>query len=190
MATDLYKETETGSELINIMSFLTWNDGTESPEFKQGTKKQLCISLDFSTYTDVEQFKDFNDELDARLAKFRQLNSFPLFAVHNSVLTDNQGFSRYKRGYAINFGEDAEGAARLVSEILTKVNGWSPTEPYDMFTNVGEDVWRARDAWDVAHGFAESSDPESTDSGDNSGCLGMIIAFVVSISITLYSLFS
>jgi hypothetical protein len=84
--------------------------------------------------------------------------------------------SRYGREYAINFGTDAEGAARLISEVLIKVEGWSPTDTYDMFTNVGDNVERARKAWDEAHGF----------SNDNSGCAGIIIAFIAFISTVIY----
>lgn len=190
VSTDLYKMIDDCISAINIMNFVTWSDDTKSPEF-DGSKKGLCIGLGFSTYmdfTDDPAIKNFNDKEDAQLTKFRQLDSFPLFTAHICTYEDEAGCSRYGREYAINFGEDAEGAARLVSEILIKVNGWSPTEPYDMFTNVGNNINRAREAWNAAHGFAESSDPESTDSGDNSGCLGIIIALIVSIT-TLCSVF-
>ena len=166
VVTDLLKETATGEKsAVSIISSLLWADGTDSPEFVRSKgKKQLCIINGFDTYTDtdVASLKEFNDEKDAQLARFRQLDSFPLFTAHNCTYEDEYGSSCYGREYAINFGEDAEGAARLVSEILIKVKGWSPTEPYDMFTNVGEDVYRARDAWDVAHGFGADSDSQQT----------------------------
>ena len=188
VSTDLLKKFDNRRELLCIMNGLIWKDGTVSPEF-DGSKKGLCIVLGFDTYmdfTDDPAFKNYNDEQDAQLAKFRQLDSFPLFTAHNCTCKDGYGCSLYGRSYAINFGEDAEGAARLVSEILIKVNGWSPTEPYDMFTNVGDNnIYRARDEWDAAHGFGTVSNFESTDSG----CLGIIIALIASISASLYSIF-
>lgn len=157
VATDLYKNFDNRCDCLSIMNLLSWQDGTRSPEF-DGKKKGLCICFDFSTYMDVANFKDFNDEKDAQLARFRQLDSFPLFTAHNCTYKEVDGRSRYGREYAINFGEDAEGAARLVSEILIKVYGWSPTEPYDMFTNVERGIVRARNAWMGAHGFGNDSD--------------------------------
>jgi hypothetical protein len=181
VATDLNKKVDNRYESLCIMSGLSWQDGTVSPEF-DGSKKGLCIANNFSTYMDVANNKEFNDEMDAQLARFRQLDSFPLFTAHICTYEDNYGYSRYGRVYAINFGEDAEGAARLVSEILIKVNGWSPTEPYDMFTNVGNNINRARETWKAAHGFGTVSNFESTDSGEDSG-LSNIIGWVVGIII-------
>lgn len=160
VATDLLKMVNTDeSSSVSIMSSLKWRDDTESPEFDGSDKKQLCITLGFGTYTDVSEprVKKFNQGQDAKLAKFRQLDSFPLFTPHSCAFVDEDGFSRYEREYAINFGEDAEGAARLVSEILIKVKGWSPTDTYDMFTNVGDNVERARNAWNEAHGLVDTN---------------------------------
>lgn len=182
VATDLLKEKANGDcECVNIMDGIRWEDGTVFPEF-DGSKRGLCIALGFDTYTDVAsyKYKEYNDRKDAQLAKFRQLDSFPLFTSHNYAFVDEGGCSRFRRLYAINFGEDAEGAARLVSEILIKVKDWSPTEPYDMFTNVGDNIDRARNAWDEAHGFQTAS--------DNTGCGGMMIALIITIGLTLYSI--
>lgn len=185
VSTDLFKDFDNRLETLNIMHSLSWHDGTVSPEF-DGSKKGLCIVLAFGTYMDFTvdpSFKNYNDEMDAQLTKFRQLDSFPLFTAHNCTCKDGYGYSRYAREYAINFGEDAEGAARLVSEILIKVRGWSPTEPYDMFTNVGNNnIYRAREAWEAAHGSGTVSNFESTDSGEDSG-LSNIIGWVVGIII-------
>lgn len=183
VSTDLFKMFDNRKDSLCIMRGLSWSwsDGTVSPEF-DGSKKGLCIVLGFSTYMDVANNKEFNDEQDAQLAKFRQLDSFPLFTAHNCTFKDNNGRSRYGREYAINFGEDAEGAARLVSEILIKVRGWSPTEPYDMFTNVGDDIDRARNAWDAAHGFEAGS---YTDDSKAANIFGWVVGII--IWIVLYS---
>ena len=186
VATDLHQQTATsGFNGTSIQSELMWADGTESPQFKPGTKKQLCITINFDTYTDISLCKEFHDEKNAQLAKFRQLDSFPLFTARICTYTDFMGESRYGREFAINFGEDAEGAARLVSEILIKVFGWSPSDSYEMFTNVGHDsIYSAREVlgevtWMAAH---------SSDS-NNSGCLGVIIAGLTVISASLALLF-
>lgn len=174
VSTDLSKLVEwedKEGEYINIMSDLIWADGTASPEFSKG-KKQLCIGFSFENFIDFPELKEYNARVDARLVKFRQLDSFPLFTAHNCTIEDEDGFSRYVREYAINFGEDAEGAARLVSEILVKVYGWSPKDPYDMFTNVDDDILRARDEWRAAHGFTEDS---ADDDSANGGCAGVLL---------------
>ena len=185
VSTDLFKETETGFDSLCIMSGLMWEDGIVSPQFKQGTKKRLCIIISFDPYTDVSLDKEFNDEVNAQLAKFRQLDSFPLFTAHNCTYTDFAGQSRYGREYAINFGEDAEGAVRLVSEILIKVKGWSPTDQYDMYTNIGVDnIDRAREAWKVAHGFAGQTSFFGIDSN-----ILQIIGWVVAVIIVVLTAF-
>lgn len=184
VATDLYKNFDNRCECLNITNLLSRKDGTVPPEF-DGKKKGLCIALGFDTYMDVANCKEFNDVMDAQLARFRQLDSFPLFTAYNCTYKDEMGCSRYERGYAINFGEDAEGAARLVSEILIKVQGWSPTEPYDMFTNVGRGIERARNAWIGAHGFGDDSGSEEDGLGFSSPWT-WVIAAVIFIIFLIY----
>ena len=194
VATDLFKITKVNGsncneETINIMSCVTWSDGTVSPEFEDTDKIQLCIAVGFETYSDVDNkdVKHFNDEQDAQLAKFRQLDSFPLFTPHNGAYTDEFGSARYGRDYAINFGRDAEGAARLISEILIKVKGWSPTEPFDIFTNVGDDnIGRAREDWFVTHGFGSTQQSLF----NNSGCMVLIGAIIVTVGSILCGCFA
>lgn len=184
VSTDLYIKINGYQDAISILNGLRWHDGTISPGFDGTDKQQLCISFGFDTYSNVDG--DYNNKMDAQLAKFRQLDSFPLFTPHNGAYTDRQGYSRYGREYAINFSRDAEGAARLVSEILIKVKGWSPTEPFDIFTNVGNDIKRAREDWLTAHGFG--SDQQS--SFNNSGCMVLIGAFIVTVGSILCGCFA
>ena len=98
VVTDMLKETATGNKsCISIISSLLWADDTESPEFNRSEgKKQLCISIGFDTYTDVANHKEFNDEMDAQLARFRQLDSFPLFTAHNCTYEDEYGKNNEK----------------------------------------------------------------------------------------------
>ena len=59
--------------------------------------------------------------------------------------------------------------------------GLNPSDNFDIFTNVGADkVQQARNAWYASHGLGTST--------QNSGCAGVILALIVSISITLFSL--
>lgn len=43
--------------------------------------------------------------------------------------------------------KDAEGTAALISEILSEVKGVKPSDNYDIFTNVGANIGKARKAW-------------------------------------------
>ncbi len=188
VSTGLLKMTEGGDvKAICIQNGLLWEDGTYSPEFVG--KRQLCVIVEFSTYIgiDLPNIKDYNKERDAELARFRQLDSFPLFTAHNCTYEDEDGLSRYGREYAISFGEDAEGAARLVSEILYKVKDWSPNDPYDIQTNVGDDIARERDAWMAAHGSESDSNSQQTSGFEIDSNLLQIIGWAVAIIIIVLS---
>ena len=142
-----------------------------------GTKsKGLIVGFDFSTYADNVS-SEYNKRMDAQLKEFKQLKSFPLFTSHYGSFVDSQGKKRLNREYSIYFGEDAEGAARLISEVLIKVKGLKPTDSYDIFTNVGVTaIDNARNAWDKAHGFISSP---SYNTSSNSGCAGVLIAGLI-----------
>lgn len=135
-------------------SFIFEDDPNESDEYKG-----LRIKFEFNR--NEEKSVEYNDRKDVQLSKFRQLDSYPLFTPHfyyDEVNNDGT----YVRAYSIHFGTDAEGAARLISEVLNKVYGWSPTEPFDMFTTENLDVEETH--WLEAHGFNDSEeDDEVTD---------------------------
>lgn len=83
------------------------------------------------------------------IAKFKSLPSFPLFACHLS-----KGLGDSYTEYAIDFGKDADGAAKLISEILLQVYGLKPEDEYFVFTNVGKDeVEKSRKAFNDKHGI-------------------------------------
>ena len=159
------------------MSFC-WVDG--SPMNLGSSNNGLIVCVGFNTCFN-QQFSAFNKEMDEQLSKFKKLKSFELFTSHTCSFTDNLGDSRFGREYAIDFGNDAEGASVLISEILSQVMGLNPSDNFDIFTNVGADkVQQARNAWYASHGLGTST--------QNSGCAGVILALIVSISITLFSL--
>lgn len=132
-----------------------WKDGQDINLSDSNTG--LTISFDFDTYIGNDDWQNqYNKRIEKRLKAFRKLDSFPLFTGHVCNATDDDGNERYCREYAIDFGNDAEGAARLTSEILMKVYGWTQDTSFDMYTEVGYDnLHKARHNWYKAHGFDE-----------------------------------
>lgn len=166
VATDILWKTSDGNMLgISILNCnkTAWRDGTLRD--LESSESRLRIDIDFCKYKDSSSYKEFNDRMDSELSKFKKLDSFPLFTSHYNQNFINAGDENYGYEYAIDFGEDAEGAARLVSEILTKVYGVSVEENVDMFTNVGNDnIDTARNNCYKNHGF-------DTSTTQNSGCM-------------------
>lgn len=159
VATDLCSKREDGSgETLSILNTgnCNWADGHEIniSNYKNG----LIIDMSFDTLVDGNGNDDWSKKQMKNLEAFKKLDSFPLFTGHTCNYTA-YGQERYCREYAIDFGNDAEGAARLISEILQKVYGWTINTNFDMYTEVGSDnVQKARDNWDKAHGFEVDSD--------------------------------
>lgn len=181
VCTDIFwKESngDTGAFCIGRSGILTWSDN--SPINLGSKEGGLIVCFKYDTYSDSKSFKDYNIKMDRQLAKFKQLKSFPLFTSHISTYYDDSWCHRNERGYAIDFGKDAEGAASLISEILSEVYGLKPTDDYDIMTNAGTvEVGRSRKAWNDAHGI-------------KSGCFAALIAIIMSvgtIGVALYSVF-
>lgn len=127
VATDIFKEFSDGTmECMCILNSdnTVWSDNT--PVDLESSESGLRIALDFCKFNDSSAHKEFNDRMDSKLSKFKKLDSFPLFTSHycHSINPVDET-ERYGYQYALDFGEDVEGAARLVSEILTKVYGVS-----------------------------------------------------------------
>lgn len=159
VATDLFRfnaKTISGDTLSVLRSGMcSWSDSSSINI--NNSKNGLIIVVGFSTHVEYENNRwniKHNYRQNNRLEKFKKLDCFPLFTSHMSYY-DIQGEKMYGREYAIDFGNDAEGAARLISEILQKVYGWTLDTNFDISTEVGIDnVQKARDNWDKAHGFA------------------------------------
>lgn len=152
VTTDLWYQNETGaSEGVCI------NDN--------GSDSGLSIVLGFQTYINGSD-QQYNECIEKRIETFKNLDCFSLFTsrIFNSV--DTSGYERYCREYTIDFGNDADGAARLVSEIMQKVYGWTMDTNFDMFTEVGDDIKKARNSWEKAHGFMVNDSVNN--SSDNS----------------------
>lgn len=176
VATDIHKKFSDGHMLgISILNCnkTAWLDGTLID--LESSESGLRIDIDFCKYVnDSSAYKEFNDRMDSELSKFKKLDSFPLFTSHyNQNYITSDGDEKYGYEYAIDFGEDAEGAARLVSEFLTKVKGVSVEGNVDIFTNVGNnDINTARNNWYKNHGF-------DTSTTQNSGCMVAATALLV-----------
>lgn len=106
--------------------------------------KGLCVILSFETYVQQEGLEEFNQKQMDSLERFKQLDSFSLFTPHQCYYTNQWGAQKKAQEYAINFGCDAVGAARLVSEIMEKVYQVPLDENIDIFTNYGWAIDEAR----------------------------------------------
>lgn len=176
VVTDLFAMIGRGRSCVSILRSrkCIWSD--KQPIELNDSENGLVIVFDFNTYINDEE--EYNRIMDDQSAKFKRLDCFSLFTGHTGSFTDKDGCQRYAREYAIDFGNDAEGAARLISEILQKVKGWTPDTNFDMYTEVGIDnLQAARDNWNIAHGFGET----------NSGCAGMIVV-LVSLAVSILGL--
>lgn len=174
-------------------SLVGWSDNT--PIELESRDKGLRIALDFCKFNDSSAHKEFNDRMDSKLSKFKKLDSFPLFTSHYShSINPVDETERYGYQYALDFGEDVEGAARLVSEILIKVYGVSLEENFYMYTNAGRLIGRAREIWSCIHGYAydanhaNDDDEEDTSTTQNSGCMVAATALLVPAVYTVVKL--
>ena len=187
VVTDIFKKKSDGTMLcISILNCnkTYWQDGTLVD--LESSESGLRIDVDFTQFKNF-LYKMFYHRNDSDLSKFKKLDSFPLFTSHyNQNFITDTGDELYGYEYAIDFGEDAEGAARLVSEILTKVYGVSVEENVDMFTNVGNDIVTARNNWKKNHGF--DYDEEDTSTTQNSGCMVAATALLVPAVYTVVKL--
>ena len=150
VVTDIYgelgKEGDTGGYIMSVLQTgkCHWFD---DQDINLGDGDiGFCISVGFCTVVDEsdENARNFNRLIDEQLARFERLECFPLFTPHACYGTDDNGYKRRIREYAIDFGKDVEGAARLISEILQKVMLIPLTERIEIFTNQGEAIDQAR----------------------------------------------
>lgn len=115
--------------------------------------KGLVIILNFATIVDTSDSEciKYNQQMDAQLERFKQLPSFELFTSHFCYYTESS-LKIKGREYAIDFGEDAEGAARLLSEIFTKVYEVPLDENIEYYTNYGDAIDKSREDVNAARG--------------------------------------
>lgn len=133
------------ASVINTSRLLSRDDQFFFPE-KSG--HGLAVDLSFAPYVDGTLDPDYNAREEQAHQRFKSLASFPLFKSRVSIGEDPCGNRQRVFEYAIDFGEDAEGAARLLSEVAIKVYGCDPNTPLEYHTSVGEDqINRTREAF-------------------------------------------
>ena len=117
-------------------------DGSPVPST---SKKGICISFCFDPYLDKKDTEEFNTIQEKRRKHFKTLDCYPLFMEHISFHTDNLGYKRKSYEYFIDFGEDAEGAARLISKVWKEVYEIPFDANLEYYTNAGnENVVKTR----------------------------------------------
>lgn len=102
------------------------------------THKGLCVSFAFHQATNGARGNYLSRK---RLERFKLLDCFPLFTEHISYYDNNEWKANE---YFIDFGEDAEGASRLISRILHEVYGLSLDGKIDCYTNAGQNIDKCR----------------------------------------------
>jgi len=147
VATDIYrqlgkKEWYSSGAVMSILRTgnCIWQDG-QSIALGEGNQG-FCVTIRFDTYRNCNSSYEnsFNLQMSEKMTRFEKLDCFPLFTPHtsysNELLTNE---------YAIDFGKDVEGAARLISEIMQKVFLIPLNEEIEISTNQGNAIEVARD---------------------------------------------
>ena len=128
---DMYK----GETFIDVGCVLqsgkcAFSDGTLIPS---NTNKGLCI---------IWSFGEKDKEL---LVKFQALDCFPLFTGRSCLINKSiWGGADNLIEYYIDFGNDAEGAARIMSDVISKVYGASDND-IECNVNTGNNIAVSRD---------------------------------------------
>jgi len=115
--------------------------------FPNAELPSLAVAFSFRIYNStIESKYPVYKEHRIQKDKFEQLNSFSLFDLYVSPnQTDENGDTYIQYLYAIDFGPDAEGAARLISEIANKVYGCPLNKPLIYETGT-EREWKIKNA--------------------------------------------
>ena len=114
----------------------TWSD---RDPIKLGDKNRgLVIKFSFDKHADGNDVSD--ERIEKQHQEFKSLGSFPLFTSHYGIYMRPGSSSRFRsQEYAIDFGQDVEGAARLISEVLSKVYG-IPEDAQLVYLGEGEGI--------------------------------------------------
>lgn len=131
-ATDLYCKTNGETKnfcFVTSASMIGFLDNELAFPNSNGISLATCFTFDIYNDASIDPI-----EIE-RHNRFKTLASFPLFTSHTSSCIDNKGntFTAYE--YAIDFGKDVEGTARLISEVVSKVFGLDTTQPIDCYTD-------------------------------------------------------
>lgn len=122
--------------------YSTWHDG--SPIFSESESGPgLVVRFGFrGKYSGLLPMLydtgDDKDDID-RNNRFKNLDSFPLFLKNKCDISYYHLANAPGYEYAIDFGEDADGAARLLSEVFRKVYLIEDNHPIEFHTVEAED---------------------------------------------------
>ncbi len=128
-----------------------WYDGKKFDSF--GKTQGFIIGFKLRKDVDVDQKQH---------ERFKELDCYPLF-TYREVISDHLD------EYMLDFGEDAEGAARLISDIIQKVYLVPLFENLEMHTGVGVvNVERMRKQYWEKRGFEYQMPDRYSDADTNS----------------------
>lgn len=123
---------------IDRTGFGKWNDGSSIS--LNDSNKGLIVILSFEAYVEYGNII-YSPATEKKVKMFKSLKSYPLFLNNISKArynTNVYGAEQYVDEYAIDFGIDAEGAAILISEILSKVYKIEDSETFSYHTIIGD----------------------------------------------------
>lgn len=135
-----------GDEDYLIISSVEEDDDSDEKEIDSASNKDMSLSPQLVLYMTFTKIKgnaestfSYNKEQDEQLMRFTQLKSFPLF----TYIKDEGDIDAdaYLQQFVINFGQDANGASRLISEILLKVMGLALSDSYGIYTRIGDEPY-------------------------------------------------
>lgn len=133
VATDIYRSSGTNLASVIRSGHAIWADGTTIN--LANSLKGLCIIFGFyNKYATISKEEHSNKVQEALHNRFKSLSSFQLFSMHKSFISENN-MTFYE--YAIDFGCDYVNAARILSEVLSKVYLVSLDTKLDYHTNFG-----------------------------------------------------
>ena len=149
VVTDIYAKINNGFVCISVLrqGKALWMNNTRICISDQTDGLLVCFVFD--PFSDSGH-ENYNSEINQLERKFKNLPSFDLFTPNRSYYTDNDGNKRKSSEYAIYFGHDAEGAARIISEVIEKVYGLNHDDnSIEIYTNSGHDnIEKSRQAYD------------------------------------------
>ena len=149
VATDIYGQYFTKENYLfaSIVStkHLRFRNGTKAfPNSKNGIGVIFCFEVKSFKLLDKEDvLVKENKKIQAMHERFKGLEIFNLFTSHatsEKVLTDEDKFYEY----VVDFGEDAEGAARLLSDVINQVYGIPNDAQLEYITNIGDNIESSR----------------------------------------------
>lgn len=139
---------------VTAASRLDFRDGNNRliPAFpKVEDAISIATNFTFQIYRDPSLDPKAIDEFN----RFKDLPSYSLFTSHVSSETDGYGNEYTSYQFAIDFGQDAEGAAILISEVAHNVYGCDLDKTLEYYTDNMYGLEKIRNA---IHGRNDSTD--------------------------------